>query len=67
VVPYVTYVKQVAPELLTTVLTSQQGVIRGLALDTVKNYVFTGGFDEGEVAVFDIEKPGKVQQILIIV
>jgi len=30
-------------------------------LDTAKNYVFTGGFDEGEVAVFDIEKPGKVQ------
>jgi len=47
------------------VLTSQQGVIRGLALDTVKNYVFTGGFDEGEVAVFDIEKPGKVQQKII--
>lgn len=52
-------IASVAPELLTTVLTSQQGVIRGLALDTVKNYVFTGGFDEGEVAVFDIEKPGK--------
>lgn len=31
-----------------------------MALDTAKNYVFTGGFDDGEIAVIDIEKPGKV-------
>lgn len=48
-----------APELLTSVFTQQQGVIRGLALDNVKNYVFTGGFDDGEIAVIDIEKPGR--------
>lgn len=35
-------------------------MIRGLALDSSKNYVFTGGYDDGEVAVFDIEKPGRV-------
>jgi len=48
------------------VLTNQQGLIRGLALDTAKNYVFTGGFDDGEIAVFNIEKPGKVKQKIII-
>jgi hypothetical protein len=30
-------------------------------VDTGKNYVFTGGFDDGEIGVFDIEKPGRVK------
>lgn len=24
-----------------------------------KNYVFAGGFDDGEITIFNIEKPGK--------
>jgi len=28
-------------------------------LDTLKNYVFTGAYDDGEIGVFDIEKPGR--------
>ena len=31
-----------------------------MSIDTNKNYVFTGGFDVGEVGVFNIEKPGRV-------
>ncbi len=43
------------------VLTTQlKGKIRGLAVDTIKNYVFTGGFDDGEIGIFDIVKPGSV-------
>ena len=30
-----------------------------MSIDTNKNYVFTGGFDDGEVGVFNIEKPGR--------
>jgi hypothetical protein len=30
-----------------------------MQIDTMKNYVFTGSFDDGEVGVFDIEKPGR--------
>ena len=29
-----------------------------MKLDSVKNYFFTGGYDEGEVSVFDIQNPG---------
>lgn len=39
--------------------TQLKGAIRGLTVDVFKNYVFTGGFEDGEIAVFDIEKPGK--------
>ena len=34
--------------------------IRGMHLDSVKNYLFAIGFEEGEIAVYDIGKPGKV-------
>jgi len=44
-----------------------KGAIRGLALDTVKNYVFTGGYDDGEIAILDIEKPGRVIIFLFII
>ena len=37
-----------------------------MQIDTNKNYVFTGGFDDGEVGVFNIEKPGRVFIIFII-
>lgn len=35
-----------------------------MQIDTNKNYVFTGGFDDGEVGVFNIEKPGRVINII---
>ena len=30
-----------------------------LALDLVKNYLFSAGFENGLIAVFDLEKPGR--------
>lgn len=41
------------------ITTSEKGAIRGLAVDTFKNYLFTGGFDDGEISVFNLEKPGR--------
>lgn len=28
-------------------------------LDLKRNYLFTGGFDDGELAIFDIDKPNR--------
>ncbi|EGR33250.1 PX domain protein [Ichthyophthirius multifiliis] len=56
---YIYSISSINPELLITVQTIQKGTIRGLTIDLVKNYLFTGGFDDGEICVFDIEKPGK--------
>jgi len=47
------------PNLLFTLTTQLKGAIRGLAIDLNKNYLFTGGFDDGEIGIFDIEKPGR--------
>ncbi len=41
-------------------VTQNKGAIRGVQIDSMKNYVFSGGFDDGEIGIFDIEKPGKV-------
>jgi WD40 repeat protein len=30
-----------------------------MALDLVKNYLFTAGFEAGMISVFDIDKPGR--------
>lgn len=34
--------------------------IRGLYFDPIKNLIFTGGINDGEINVFDIKKPTKV-------
>lgn len=36
-----------------------RGAIRGMDLDLNKNYLFTGGFDDGEICAFNIDKPGR--------
>ena len=54
------------PTIKHTLTTQLKGAIRGMQLDTNKNYVFTGGYDDGEVGVFDIEKPGRVINLLFI-
>jgi hypothetical protein len=35
------------------------GAIRCLHIDTNRNYLFTGSFDDGEINVFDLDKPGR--------
>ncbi|KRX05178.1 WD40-repeat-containing domain [Pseudocohnilembus persalinus] len=47
------------PVQLNCVQTSEKGAIRSLQVDTLKNYFFTGGFDDGEIGVFQLEKPGR--------
>ena len=41
-----------------------KGAIRGMHFSPGKNYVFTCGYDDGEIAIIDIEKPGRVITIL---
>lgn len=45
--------------MIHTYTTRKMGAIRGMDLDLNKNYLFTGGFDDGEVAAFSIDKPGR--------
>lgn len=33
--------------------------VRGMHLDSTRNYLFAVGYEEGEIYVYDIEKPGK--------
>jgi len=47
------------PNLLHALTTQLKGAIRGLALDSIRNYIFSGGFDDGEIGVFCIEKQGR--------
>lgn len=47
------------PKLLTTLRNNKGGSIRSLFFDTNRNYLFTGSFDDGELNVFDLDKPGR--------
>ena len=38
---------------------NKKGAIRALSLDTNRNYLFSGSFDDGELNVFDLDKPGR--------
>lgn len=44
---------------LFTIITPEDGPIKALSLDLVKNYLFTAGYEAGMICVFDIDKPGK--------
>ena len=44
---------------MNTLVTVKRGSIRGLDIDLQRNYVFTGGFDDGELSIFDIDKPNR--------
>lgn len=56
---YIYDISSSIPNLIHVMTTQLKGAIRGMQIDTQKNYVFTGGFDDGEIGVFDIEKPGR--------
>ena len=47
------------PKLMITIITPEDGLIKSLSLDLKRNYLFTAGFDDGLIAVFDLDKPGK--------
>jgi len=47
------------PKLLTTLKNNKGGAIRSLHLDIARNYLFSGSYDDGEINVFDLDKPGR--------
>ena len=47
------------PRLLTFFQNNKKGSIRSIHLDTNRNYLFTCSFDDGEINVFDLDKPGR--------
>lgn len=47
------------PKILTTLRNNKGGSIRCIHLDTARNYLFTGSYDDGEINVFDLDKPGR--------
>ena len=46
---------------------NKKGAIRSLYWDTSRNYLFTGSFDDGELNVFDMDKPGREKYAKLIV
>ena len=44
---------------MNTLKNNKGGSIRCIHLDINRNYLFTGSFDDGEINVFDIDKPGR--------
>ena len=50
------------PSVIQTHQTVSKNAIRGFHYDPIKNFVFTGSIDDGEICVFDIKKPGKVSK-----
>lgn len=47
------------PKVLTVLQNNKRGSIRCLFLDNNRNYLFTGSYDDGELNVFDLDKPGR--------
>lgn len=45
--------------MLNTLKNYKGGSIRSLYLDTNRNYLFSGSYDDGEINVFDLDKPGR--------
>jgi 6-phosphogluconolactonase (cycloisomerase 2 family) len=45
--------------LLNTLRNNKGGSIRSVFLDNNRNYLFTGSYEDGEINVFDLDKPGK--------
>lgn len=47
------------PKVLTVLQNNKKGSIRCLHLDTNRNYLFSGSYDDGQLNVFDLDKPGR--------
>lgn len=45
--------------MLTVLQNNKKGSIRCIYLDANRNYLFTGSYDDGELNVFDLDKPGR--------
>jgi len=47
------------PVLLHTVQAHSKGTIRSVYFDNIKNYMITSNYDDGTIALIDLQKPGK--------
>lgn len=47
------------PKILNVLQNNKKGSIRCLNLDPNRNYLFSGSYDDGELNVFDLDKPGR--------
>ncbi|CAD8199045.1 unnamed protein product [Paramecium pentaurelia] len=47
------------PSLAVSVASQTLSPIRGIFFDPVKNYLFTAGFDQGEIGIFEVGKSGR--------
>lgn len=47
------------PKPKVTIKTPESGVIRSMTLDTARDYLFSAGFEDGLLAVFDVDRNGK--------
>lgn len=45
--------------MLSTLRNNKGGSIRSLFLDNNRNYLFTTSFENGEINVFELDKPGR--------
>jgi WD40 repeat protein len=52
-------ISQKNPSLVHTIQAHQKGSIRGLYYDPFKNYLFSANYDDGTIAIIDLQKPGK--------
>jgi hypothetical protein len=47
------------PSLIYTVQAHPKGIIRSIFFDPVKNYLVSSNYDDGVIALIDLQKPGK--------
>jgi hypothetical protein len=45
--------------LVHTIQAHGKGSVRGLYYDPIKNYLFSANYDDGTIAIIDLQKPGK--------
>lgn len=47
------------PKILTTLQNNKRGSVRSIFMDQNRNYLFCGSYEDGELNVFDLDKPGR--------
>jgi len=47
------------PSLIYTVQAHPKGIIRSIFFDPIKNYLVSSNYDDGVIALIDLQKPGK--------
>lgn len=53
------YLKKKIPELIHTIQAHPKGTIRSIYFDNIRNYMVSSNYDDGVIALIDLQKPGK--------